>query len=616
MTVIKRVAAAFPGVTAKLGDLPSQPKRRPRLIKEGRMRPSNFVIRVIGLFFLGLIANSAASAQISNERLTAIRARMEHSKTFFQKIPADAQRKMLSGAALNYIQVVNKSGNLDKMMSDQAAGKAEKPQEALLTASESEIGDLVPVSNPGTNFVFSVRGGFTQSETSTAWCGNNVAVGFNDSGSFIESALSGPGGLSFSGVAHSTDRGSTFHDNGFVNPGPNPANFLLGDPVLNCVNGSTFYYVQIFITADSAGNPLAAVALSTSTDGGATFADPVAVVAKDAFTHFLDKNWFAIDPSDPKKLFVTYTDFDASGTICGFDPFGMPIQRVAIELVRSTNGGASFGAPVLIAELCSPAPNFPFLQGSQVAVGPGSEVYVAWESFLGNLNLARAIHIRKSVNHGASFNSSVKIDNVTCVGDCFALEGGFRAFLDLQGLAVDKSGTRTNGNVYVTWHDGRNFQVPDGESPNGVYAYADALISRSSNGGASWSSAVRVNNNPISLSNRRSTDQYMPGVAVDNTGKVGVCFYDRRRDRLNFLFDRFCAASTDAGRTWANTRQTTNGSAPIHATDGFLNPFYLGDYDGLASDFEKASSGFIGAFQIINSTGVFVPSPDVVATKF
>jgi hypothetical protein len=501
------------------------------------------------------------------------------------------------------------------MMSDEAASKAaEQPQGALLTTSGR--GGPVPVSNPATDFLLSVAGGFTQSETSTAWCGNNVAVGFNDSGSVIESAQFGPGGLSFSGVANSSDGGNTFRDDGFVNPGPNSANFLLGDPVLNCVNGSTFYYVQIFATADPTGHPLAAIALSTSTDGGATFADPVAVVAKDAFTHFLDKNWFAVDPSNPKRLFVTYTDFDVSGTICGFDPSGLPIQRVAIELIRSTNGGATFDGPLVIAEVCSPAPDFPFLQGSQVAVGPSGEVYVAWESYSGAFQLARQIDIRKSLTHGASFNSAVKIDNVTCVGDCFALEGGFRTFIDLQGLAVDKSGTITNGNVYVTWHDGRNFQVPDGESPNGVYAYADSLISRSSNGGASWSRAVRVNNNPIALSNGRSTDHYMPGVAVDNKGKVGVCFYDRRRDSFNFLFDRFCAASTDAARTWTNTQQTTNRSAPIHAADGFINPFYLGDYDGLASDFEKTSSGFIGAFQITNSTGVFVPNPDVVATKF
>ena len=39
-------------------------------------------------------------------------------------------------------------------------------------------------------------------------------------------------------------------------------------------------------------SPYTAVALSTSADGGVNFANPVAAVTKDAFTHFLDKDWF------------------------------------------------------------------------------------------------------------------------------------------------------------------------------------------------------------------------------------------------------------------------------------------------------------------------------------
>jgi len=37
--------------------------------------------------------------------------------------------------------------------------------------------------------------------------------------------------------------------------------------------------------------------------------------------------------------------------------------------------------------------------------------------------------------------------------------------------------------------------------------------------------------------------------------------------------------------------------------------------DVLASDFTKPTSGFIGAFQFINSDEVFVPNPDVKATR-
>ena len=39
-----------------------------------------------------------------------------------------------------------------------------------------------------------------------------------------------------------------------------------------------------------------------------------------------------------------------------------------------------------------------------------------------------------------------------------------------------------------------------------------------------------------------------PGLAVDQTtGKLGVCFYDRRRDPKNFRIDRECAKSANQG---------------------------------------------------------------------
>ena len=120
---------------------------------------------------------------------------------------------------------------------------------------------------------------------------------------------------------------------------------------------------------------------------------------------------------------------------------------------------------------------------------------------------------------------------------------------------------------------------------SGVYGYADVLISRSKDKGATWSAPVRVNTNDEPLRSGRGTDQYQPGAAVDKTGKVAVCWYDRRNDSSNFLIDRFCGVSTDAGATWTNRRHSSPSWAPIHATDVLINPVYLGDYDSLASDF-------------------------------
>jgi hypothetical protein len=57
---------------------------------------------------------------------------------------------------------------------------------------------------------------------------------------------------------------------------------------------------------------------------------------------------------------------------------------------------------------------------------------------------------------------------------------------------------------------------------------------------------------------------------VDNTGKAAVCWDDRRLDPSNFLIDRFCGVSTNAGATWTDARHSSPSWAPIHATDVFI----------------------------------------------
>jgi hypothetical protein len=320
----------------------------------------------------------------------------------------------------------------------------------------------------------------------------------------------------------------------------------------------------------------------------------------------------AVDPTNTSRLFVTYTDFDSSG-VCG-----PSASRFAIELVSSTDGGVTWSAPAVIDDGCSPfSVSGLFDQGSQVAVGPRGEVYVAWEFFHADY-FTRELRIRKSSNHGSSFGPSVKVSDVTAVGDGFTFQGGFRNN-EFPMLAVDRSGTRTNGNVYIAWNDGRNLQIPN-LVDNGLYGYADVLLSRSTTGGASWSAPVRVNTNPEPLPGGRRSDQFMPSVAVDNTGRVGACWYDRRKDPSNYAVDRFCGMSTDVGMTFTNTRVTVASWLPTLATEPVYAATYMGDYDGLASDATKAMPGFIGAFQIISTVGktarsdVLVPNPDVFAT--
>jgi hypothetical protein len=563
--------------------------------------------RGIGIIVLGgslvVLSANLAWAQVAMERLTALKGMAERVKTFAQRMP-EPRRNMLSSGALNLINLAERWDQIEPHLRRATPGLGRVgPVAPALNGHEQaaaiEIMAPKQVSNLIADVSSSRLAGFTQSETSTAWCGNNVVVGFNDSGSFLETTLLPGSGLSFNGVSRSTNKGGSFTDLGFLNPGPVITDFLSGDPVLGCSDANTFYYASLFARATTSD-----ISVSKSFDGGQTFGSPVSAVSKNGTTHLLDKDWLAVDPTNLNRIYVTYTDFDDSGSLCGLVPVsGHPIPRTAIELVRSTDGGTSWGTPVVIDEVCGSA----FVQGSQVAVGPGGEVYVAWEGF--SASGAREIDIRKSTDSGATFGALVKVDNVIWAGTGDLLQGGFHTGLEFPTLAVDRSGKATNGSVYIAWNDGRNLTVPDAASES--YGYADIMASRSTDGGATWVAPVRVNNNPEPLSSGLGTDQYSPGIAVDKTGKVGVCFYDRRLDPNNFLIDRECAFSKNAGTSWSNKRITKKSFPAVPGQDELVDRRYMGDYDGLASDFTKTNSGFIGAWGD-NSLG----NPDVKAEKF
>src|SRR5207245_7216628 len=103
------------------------------------------------------------------------------------------------------------------------------------------------------------------------------------------------------------------------------------------------------------------------------FGPPIAAVTKSVSSgHLLDKPWMIVNPAAPAQIFITYTDIDTSGTgDCGVN------SRTAIELVKSTDGGKTWGSPIVVVEVCGA----PFVQGSPVVVNPSSgNVSVAWES--------------------------------------------------------------------------------------------------------------------------------------------------------------------------------------------------------------------------------------------
>jgi hypothetical protein len=584
-----------------------------------------FTSCLFGLLSAGAAAQTSADAA----KTGAFRQRLDQIRGAFEQLPPKHQA-LLDG----YSHAVHLSRNYDKiaprLLQARAANKPLSRREFGKLLAEVDPG-VSAVNDPSSDFDNSLFAGMTQSETHTAMCGNQVVVGFNDSGSFIQTFVDtfGGGPVSFSGAAVSSDRGRTFRDIGVMNPGPD--GFLQGDPVLMCSDPNTFFYSQINAFGDFPG--FASIAVSKSTDGGNTWGDPVSSVAKvlasrfHPLGHFLDKNWSTIDPSNPARMYVSYTDFDMTGASPGCGPQ----FRIAIEVVASTDGGKTFGSPIIVDEECG---NDFGVQGSHLAVSSHGLLYVLWERFT-----PTTVELRiSSIAPGGTPTPSVVIDQRVLGGDTFlSLELGFfgpnhfTLETDLQGefrdlvaldLAVDHSGGRNDGTVYVTWDDGRGKSISDIASAEfvntnapfvtaGSYAFTDVLFS-SSTDGIHFSRPVKVNSDKQPLRGRRGHDHFQPALAVDPFGTVGICWYDRRNDRQNLLVERFCARSDDGGKTWDETRVKGTSFAPIHRFDLAVNPAYMGDYDGLTSDFSGKTRGFIGAFQVMSS-GM---NPDVKAFAF
>lgn len=125
----------------------------------------------------------------------------------------------------------------------------------------------------------------------------------------------------------------------------------------------------------------------------------------------------------------------------------------------------------------------------------------------------------------------------------------------------------TGDTLYLAWADGRNGDL-------------DVFFMRSSDGGESWSTPLRVNDDP--LKNKKS--QKWPRMSVAGNGRIDIAWYDYRndpkdtpKDDVEFFLgdtnDVYVASSDDGGASFgANVRMT---GASINRKLGTYNVQYF-----------------------------------------
>jgi hypothetical protein len=302
------------------------------------------------------------------------------------------------------------------------------------------------------------------------------------------------------------------------------------DPALDTDTAGNFYYV--FGGAPLSGSYPNSIAVAKTDPSGLGWntATPVAVTFN-RNRYFDDKYYIAVDRSSSSFANRIYVSWDRNTS-----------TNQTLYIAYSSNGGATWSAPIKVNDGTS---SFERVIGAYPAVDHATgTVYDSWHDYAKG-----KIFVDKSTTGGASWGKDVAAATThTGFGQDIGCNGG-RSQSPAHHLKVGASGVLHL--VYADNVAGRGF---------------DILYTRSTNGGATWSVPVRLNDDS------GPAHQYHPTLAVSGS-TVTVTFYDRRDDSNNCASQVYATQSTDGGLNWsANVKLSTAASN----FDG--NPNGPGDY--------------------------------------
>ena len=134
-------------------------------------------------------------------------------------------------------------------------------------------------------------------------------------------------------------------------------------------------------------------------------------------------------------------------------------------------------------------------------------------------------------------------------------------------LAVDRSGTSTNNNIYLL----------ASVQPSGFTTGSDVMFVRSTNGGSTFSAPHRINDDPVN----HAKWHWFGTLSVAPNGRIDVVWYDTRNAANNIDSQLFYSYSIDGGNNWSTNVAVSNSFNPLV---GYPNQAKIGDYITVVSD--------------------------------
>jgi hypothetical protein len=282
-----------------------------------------------------------------------------------------------------------------------------------------------------------------------------------------------------------------------------------------------------------------------------------------------DKNTFAVNNADGKKTGTIVACWGQNGPVL---PESGP-QQIVCE--RSGDGGRSWPN--------DPTPVSPGEQSLVIGAHVVADTrdprtfYVVWLEYLSGLldgSGTNTYYFSKSTDGGRTWSEATPVQTIDPLPNIFPRQAFRNLSLPIVAVGPDSE-------LYLTYADYNPAPLPGDE--DGMQA--DIKITKSSDGGTTWSAPEKVNRD------RTNADQFQQYIRVTPSGQLNVSFFDRRLDQPsppdhpgNFFIDTWLARSNDDGAIWRETRLSHDSwdpsiNPPISGSGAFI-----GDYQGLVAD--------------------------------